>query len=61
MLPAQICIVEEASLGPLPSVKDFLDRLEKAMWPKEGDDADVTLFGDTFASQRRMAIPPGTT
>ena len=60
MLPAQACNVAEASLRPLPTVKEFLDRLDRALLPSEGGDADVALFGETFASECHMAIPQGT-
>ena len=35
MLLAQICNVAEASLGPLSTVQEFLDRVGKAMLPQE--------------------------
>ena len=36
MLLAQICNVAETSLGPLPTVQEFLDRVGKPMLPQEG-------------------------
>ena len=58
MLPAQLVNVAEAGLGPLPTTRDFLDRLKLAMEPPTESNADVGLFGDTFSSP--IPLPPGS-
>lgn len=54
MLPAQLAIVAESALGPLPTTKEFVERLSSGGNP-QGPPADQALFGSVFSSE---AQPP---
>ena len=48
MLPAQLVNVAEAALGEMPTPKEFLQRVTKAIEPQYESAVDSALFGDTF-------------